>query len=476
MPTIQINNQVLGGLADSRYLGIANSVAKMVGFDIHSEPGVLKVNQKLTKISGTLIDGLIKSSVPCSNGETYLFSADSGKIWRIKDDHTTVELCYTTSAGAGESKCLGAWEYNGYVVWATELRLHRIAIATAKSEATWATLTLNYKTFASGDKVYHPGQIQSDILFIGDKNTIAQLDGETFSTAAINPWSSEHRVSALANYLTGILFGTMVASNVVNSIVALWNTWSTRVSLKDELPEVGINSFLKMIGYAVAQCGKKGNFYLFNGSQMEQYKRIPGDWGGPFSSNAAMCHPDANINAGGIPMFGLSNVSGNPADQGVYSLGHYSREYPIVFNLEFVISTGNVANVEIGSIVMAGTDIFVCWKDTTTGTVYGIDKLDTTAKYSGAYFDSRVVQLNRSEQKEFTVKVFYRLLPTNTDITLKTKTNNGSWSSPITLIKDATRGIKYTKVKIKANTAEFRIITSASLNTAPEIDNCEISY
>ncbi len=475
MPTIQINNQVLGGIADSKYLGIAGSVAKMVGFDIHSEPGVMKVNQKLTKISGDLIDGLIKRAVPCSNGEIYLFSADSGKIWRIKSDYTTVELCYTTAAGAGESKCLGADEYNGYITWYTQNRVHRITLANALV-STWTTVELNWKTFANGDLLYHPSSVQNDVLYIGDKNVIAQIDVTTFSSNALKI-PVKHRVSCMMNWLTSILAGTFVSDHVRESLAVLWNTWSISFSFKDEIPEGGVNSALKMDNYAVAQIGKKGNFYSFNGSQMDFYKKIPGDWGGPFGPNTAIVYPDANINAGGIPMFGLSNVYGNPADQGIYSLGHYSPNYPIVFNLEFVISTGHIANINIGSIVMVGTNVFVCWKDGNGTITYGIDKLDMTAKFNGAYFDSRLIQLDRSERKEFLVKVFYRTLPTSTDITLKTKLNNGSWSAaPITLIKDAARQIKYTKVKIKANAAEFRVITSASGNTAPEIEDCQISY
>ncbi|MBU2025577.1 MAG: hypothetical protein ABIC19_00600 [Patescibacteria group bacterium] len=478
MQSIEINNQVLGGLADSKYLGIANSVHKMVGFDLHSEPGVMKVNQALVKISGELIDGLIKKAVPCSNGEIYLFSADSGKIWRIKEDHTTVELCYTTVAGAGESKCLGAEEYNDYIIWATELRLHRIPITNAESESTWTTVTLNWQTLTKGDKEYHPFDIQNDVLYIGDGPQLAQVDGDTFSASAMNKWPERHRVSALQKYLTGLLFGTIVPSGIVSSLAAFWNTWSTNVSFADDLPENGINSFLKMDNYAIAQCGKKGNFYSYNGSAMSLYKRIPGNWGGPFGANQAIVHSDANLNAGGIPMFGLSNISGNPADQGIYSLGHYSPEYPIVFSMEFVISTGNVANIEIGSVFMVGTDMFVAWKDSNDETpIYGIDKLDKTAKFNGAYFDTRLIQSDRRNMKEFSVDVFYRSLPENTDILLNRKVNNGNWKeAPIQLIHDVNRKRKHTKVKIRGNDCQFRIITSADGNNAPEIDFCEISF
>jgi len=36
----------------------------------------------------------------------------------------------------------------------------------------------------------------------------------------------------------------------------------------------------------------------------------------------------------GLPLFGFSNISGNPTTQAVYSLGGYDRNYPKVLNLE----------------------------------------------------------------------------------------------------------------------------------------------
>jgi putative heme iron utilization protein len=73
----------------------------------------------------------------------------------------------------------------------------------------------------------------------------------------------------------------------------------------------------------------------------------------------------------GLPLFGLSNVSGNPAKQGIYSLGGYDRNYPKILNLEWLISTGRYAGVDIGAMEMAGTTLLVAWKcsDTITMTI-----------------------------------------------------------------------------------------------------------
>ena len=130
MAKIEIKNINLGGNADSNYLGAENSVAESVGLDIHSTPGLIKVNQKLTKDSGVTVTEFCKYGVSCSNGEFYFFSADSGKIW-ARTSLGVWRLVHTTSAAAGTHTCLGAIEFNGYIYWATQSRLHRITLAGA---------------------------------------------------------------------------------------------------------------------------------------------------------------------------------------------------------------------------------------------------------------------------------------------------------------------------------------------------------
>lgn len=473
MPSLLVQNAVFGGLSDTRYVGIKDSLYRIVGFDLHDEPGVMKVAPKLTKISASTVTGLAKSVVVASNGETYFFDADSGKIWRVKTDFT-VQLAYTTSAAAGESKCLGACEYNGYIYWATQSRLHRITLANALV-TTWATLDLNWKTFTRTDISFHRMKVQNDILYIGDGYALAQVENNTFSATALDlPFPIHHRISAVENYLTGVLSGTFVASTVVECIVALWNGWSVSFSSKDELPEVGVNSFLKVDNRVIANIGKKGNFYVFNGQQMEQYKRVPGDWGGIFSTKGAIVHPDAVANVNGMPLFGVSNVSGNPTLEGVYSFGSYSREYPIIMDLTYPISTGNLTGVEIGAIALVGTDMLVSWKD---GSTYGIDKIDTSNKFNGAYFETREAAFERGTEKAFGAEIYYRTLPDETlSIKLYASVDGGASFTELILTNDSDSKMLYLKEQFKANKVIFRVVTSASANNAPEIESVDFFY
>jgi len=79
MNIIEIRDLNLGAISDSQFQGQKNSVAEMVGFDIHSEPGILKHNQKLTKESGATIDDLVKKILPCSRRKHFIFYGSTNR-------------------------------------------------------------------------------------------------------------------------------------------------------------------------------------------------------------------------------------------------------------------------------------------------------------------------------------------------------------------------------------------------------------
>lgn len=467
MPQVILNNFVLGGLSDSKYLGVANSVYKMIGFDIHSEPGVLKVNQKLTKESGSTIDDLVKAMVPCSDGNTYLFGSTNGKIWK-RTSSGTYSLEATASPAAGAVGIMDAYEYQGYIYYSMQSRLGRCAVGAA-----WSTRNDSYATFSNTDDTYHPINEQNLVMYVGDKNYLAQVDGGTFSANALDV-KSPLRITALGRLLTDILVGTFTAANVVDTEIFRWNTWSTSsFQSSDDVPEVGINCFLPTDNYNLVQCGRKGNLYIYSGTYLEKKKRIPGNWSG---TNEGIVFANAAVNWNGMPLFGLSNLSGNPADQGVYSYGSYSPEYPVVLNLEWLISTGNSSNVQIGAIAVIGNDILVSWKDTTTGTVYGVDHIDTTAKFTSASIETRAITIDRGSKKDFMVEVCYRSMPTGCSITIEASLENGAYA-PITVITDPDNKKVYAKTTIVgANTVQFRAKPIVSGNSAPEIEQILISY
>lgn len=462
MAQIEIKNLNLGGIADSDYLGAENSVAEMVNCDIHSEGGVIKANQALTKESGSVVTDLILASVSCSDGNSYHFG-DTGKIYKRTSGGTWTHEA-TASPAAGSAKILSAREYQGYIYYAMQSRLGRWQIGSA-----WSTRNDSWATFTNTNATFHPMAEVNLVLYIGDANYVAQVDAGTFSANALDI-TTPLVISALGKVDTDLLLGTYVAANVMRTQVIRWNTWSVSYSVSDEIPEVGINAFLDTDNMTVVNAGLKGNLYIYNGSQLELYKQIKGTWS---STNKAKVNTNCVYNFNGMPLFGLSQVAGTGVKLGVYSFARTNRNYPYILNLEHAISTGNLANIQIGTICPISADQFlVSWRDDNTSTTYGVDILDLSNKAT-AYFITRNLIVDRKLKNNYGyVHVPYRSLPTDTSINIYTSRQHAAFSgTPDASKTDTERLLEVTDEHITdANVVKVKVELVPNDNDAPEVE------
>lgn len=465
MAEVILNNLNQGGIADSDYIGASNSVAEMVNLDIHSESGVIKCNQALTKDSGSTVTEFIQARVACSNGSTYLFG-DAGGIYERQVNGTWTKRG-TASPAAGAIGILSAEEQEGYIYYAMQSRLGRFAVPAAGAAITQSD---NWATFGITDALFHPMQKLNLVLYIGDGNRIAQVDGGVFSANALDI-QSPLRVSALWNLDTDLIIGTFININVMKTQIIRWNTWSPSFSVSDPIPEVGVNAFLDADNIILVNAGTKGNIYLYDGVTLEPYKKLKGNF---TATNKAKVLPNAVFNFNGMPLFGLSQDTGEGVNLGVYSIHRTNRNYNYVLNLEYKISTGNLTKIKIGAIVPVSADQFlVAWQDDTTGSaVYGVDILNLTTKATG-YLLTRVMTINR-QVKSIWGKIHapYRTLPTDTDIKFYNKIDHAALSAEVTSVKDAKRLTKYTEKQIgELVTYQSKVELVPSGNTAPELES-----
>lgn len=125
---MMLSNWNLGGISESRILGESNnSMFKMVGTDIHKKIGLLSCNRRMKTVSGAEIDGFIKRSFACTDGYVYFFSSTSGKIWQM-DNTGAITLVYTAVSVVGDSKILGACEFDGFIYFTTQNYIYRIQL------------------------------------------------------------------------------------------------------------------------------------------------------------------------------------------------------------------------------------------------------------------------------------------------------------------------------------------------------------
>lgn len=465
---IPIENFNMAGLSDSKWSGIKNSLYKMIGFDPHSKPGILKTAQKLTKDSGSTVTEFCRVAVSSSNGAQYWFSYTSGKIWELTSGGSW-RLVHTTTPAAGGAGCLGAAEYQGYIYWATESRLHRITVADA-DDNDWATDAVeDYATFTVTNASFHPMIEQNLVLYIGDGNLLAQVDAGTFTASALDI-KSPLIIKSLGKIGTDVLLGTYVADTVTKTQIIRWNTWSVSYTNSDEIDEVGINAFLPGDNVVFVHAGTAGNIYTYNGETLDLYKKIPGDYSPTATSTV---HPNSVANMANEILFGVSNVSGNPSDQGVYRLGRHSRNYPYIMDMPYPISERSagafvLTGIEVGAILVVGSNLYVAWKNSST---YGVDKLDYSNKLSGAYLETRVMSVEREKLTTFQkFLVAYSSLPANTAVDILYDRNYAGSYTTTTEVTDTQRNIIQAEEGVEASTLQLKLLITASSNTAPEIE------
>lgn len=462
---IQIKNVNQGGIADSDYLGALNSVSEIVGINIHDESGVMFLNQRLARIddAASAIDALCPAIVGSSNGSTYFFGSN-GKVWK-RTGAGVFSYLRTIAPAAGAAGVLTAYEYQGYIYYATESRLGRMNLIGDSFSDNW-------NTFTNTDADYHPMFEVNQVLYIGDANYVAQVDAGVFSANALD-LKTPLRVSALGKVGTDLLVGTYVSSNVVGTEIFRWNTWSDSYSVSDEIPEVGINSFLATDNRIVVSAGTKGNLYMYNGSTLDEYKQIKGDWKG--STNKAIIKANAVFNFHGLPLFGLSKQSGDGVKLGVYSFGRTNANYNYVLALEYPISTGNLQGIEIGAIAGNGDTFYVSWYDSNTGT-YGVDELDLDNKYAAGYITTRVSLFDRIITSTYGVlSAAYRSLPAGTSIKFHENRNNAGFVEKADVTVDEVRLMVETDTDAgEANTFQAKFELIGDGNNSPEVELFDI--
>lgn len=451
------------GLADSKWSGIPGSFAVSVGIDGHSKPGTITAHQALKKDSGATVDAFCKIGLAASNGYTFWFSSTTGKIF-ARSSGGSWTLAYTTVPAAGGTGCLGAIEYNGYIYWATESRLHRIAIANA--DDAWASVDLNWATFTKTDDSFHPMAIQDLTLFIGDGNQIASVDEAGAFTANVLDLTTGYRIKCLIDYDLDLLIGTYIADTVNSAEIFRWDTVSPSWNTSDKINEAGINAFIRDDNYLYVSAGLAGNLYYYSGNYLLPFKRIPGTYS---NTQYGSVHPGSVANFRGVPIFGFSNGSGNPALEGVYSFGSYSRDYPKVLDLSWIISEAVTSGIEIGAIVVAGFDILVAWKN---GSAFGVDIIDWANKYNGAYFETRMlVQGARDAVKTMAaIMAFYNSLPASTGVTFSYSINGAAYVSMTSVTDSVLAAIRADLSVDGVGSLQFKVAFTCSGNSAPVLE------
>jgi hypothetical protein len=271
-------------------------------------------------------------------------------------------------------------------------------------------------------------------------------------------------------YDIDIVVGTYIDSTVNYSKVYRWDTIQTTWQFSENTKENGINCFFWIDKVMYAQCGQFGNIYHYSGKFLVYERKLPGTWN---PSNTAEVYPSAQCNWQGGSLLGLSNISGNPADQAVYSIARYDSKYPIAFSEDFPISTGNLNNVLIGALLTVGKTLYVSWQDSNGGNTFGVDAIDYNNLYTAAYIETMAV--NKEGLFKLTWARFWanvQSLPANTSLAFSYYANWGSKTATgNTAIADTSDLMQvYSDESVDARVIRMRIDFTVSGNNGPIVE------
>lgn len=403
---ILINN-FSGGIADSPYRGIPGSYASMVGLDIHTDPGIAQLAQKMVKVSGSVVVDTPYWIVAYNSSKIFALGHSQKVYYSSNGGDTWTDITSgTQSAGFGQ----GAIIFNNYliVVGTTRIDLYGPISGTP----TW---TINWKTVAS-DGNWHPMLIgkRDGYLYIGAANYIAlliEVAGQIFdpANAATYSWndaaltiSSDFKIKSLEEQGDCLAIGCWQGTNIGDFSTAITYFWNYVLQSQNpdsliEVRECGINAQLSIGNILYIFAGIIGNFYYYNGVSLIKLRRVPfctrlENWG--------YVNPGAVANFKGMPHFGMSEgaIGGSCLKAGIYNFGSFGKNYSSALNLEYPISAG-ATDVRIGSICPVGQSILlVGWN---FGSTYGIDKLNNSERYEGGgYFETLLYRLGLSLNKQ----------------------------------------------------------------------------
>lgn len=414
------------------FQGISRSRADSKGFpnlvncDIHSEIGYVMPQLALgvDGLSNTPTEACIFTKTPA--GTVYAFSTTTGKIWKYSGSWSVV------TANANTAHC-GAKYYNGYLYYATSTKLGRFVAETDGSRSdTWQTF--------SNTSSYRPMEEVNLTLYIGNGKDIASVNSSsTYSNSALD-LPTNYTVSSLIGAGVDLLVGTIIGTTVNNCKAFLWDTFSDSWTIDDEIPEVGINCFIKNDDIIFAQCGTQGQLYYWSGSAMVRFRKIP--------NITTSVNPYATTRLSGRCLF----ASG----QKVFSIHREDNDLPYAIVQEYTTTSGNITSLSTyGTILLvsAGTHV------DKTGTDYAVATVDTP-------------EVAGSIQK---IYAYYDALPTGTSMGISHQIDQAGSYTAVVVKKDAIRKTYYFDGSLgTVNFIQARITMTSNGTNRPKLRSIEL--
>lgn len=446
-----MQNWNLGGVADSKRQGLANSSYTLKNCDIHSDVGILKCHQGLENDgTGDLPDEEITSIVYASDNKAYFFGK-SGGVW-VRNSSAVYSKLGDITSGAAYGAIYDAKEFNGDLYYTMQQRVGQYTPSDA-----WGDRDDDFKTISFD--LFHPLKVVQNDLYVGHANKVGKITPSESAGGAITDvltLDSNYTVESFGEITRYLIIGTRRQGTAAGSFAGFskifkWDLVSNTYSIEREIKEFGISAFIEFNGALLFNAGQDGNLYSFDGNFAQKFKRIPGS-----IPNDTTITKNAWSSLNGITLFGVTQ-SGT---SGVYSLGGYDAKYPNVFNLPFAMT-----NATVNAIEWVGSDLIFSYK---LDSVRYLQKLSTNLETAETetLIESR---LDKNGNKVVPSPVVrYSEYPSGTNIQLYASVNGGSYSE-ITLDKQVEKTLTSRAIQ-NAREIQYKLKLTPNGTDTPEIE------
>lgn len=408
---------------------VQNGFDDTLNLDVHSEIGSAKPQLALSEASGGIVDKPCYSAV-VPNGDTYFFSKTDGAIF--KRTQTGVYSSVRTNSNGGHK---GARYYRGYLFYNTDTKLGRFDLGSAWND--------NFQTLTSGG---HAMLAFDLILYIANDNDIAQFDdADVFSESGLD-LPTDQDISALKEFGDDLLAIANPGNYLDDSKIFRWDTFSSSWKIADAIKGVVPYAFLDADNYTYIVC-QDGSVHYYNGAKLESFSKIrnaKGTTGHQLTANFLRKPLVAN---GGK----------------IYSLHRANRNLPVALVCEYTCSAGKDATIH--SLVTSGSDLLVSWEKDGT---YGVDEISVN------YANAELITPTFGRAR--TIKVFYDLLPENTNIKIYTKQDGATiWTEQTVEIDSMDeRTVRLAYDLDILNSCQAKVVLNSNDSDCPIIDKIKI--
>lgn len=400
------------GIAPSPHFGIGD----MRNIDIWSEPGVAKIAWSSSKKSSTTITGYPRwsSQDTSTSANLYFFDSDNKAY-----SSTYGETSFANIAGNTQTNGTG----DGMIWWKNHLFCIRdTALDVYKfSTTTWYNSWGGYTLTTGGG--YHPTlwSLNDDKLYIAHGNLLMSVEAVgtfdannaatyTVTTSALD-LPAGYKIKTVRELGDKIVTGTWTGASIADRRIAdifFWDRSSTTFSDPVRFQENGVNAMIVVAGLLYVQAGVFGNWYVTNGSGSQLFAKMPKKIFDFTGAQYIKVEPDAIFHRDGKIYFGVSLGSGTTLNPlGIWSLDIESRSV----TFENQLSTGNTANLKVGTLFSTGSDTFVAgWQDVGSS-AQGVDLIGNSYRYTSyaAYLESALYPVGLNLTKRVFTQAHFQL-------------------------------------------------------------------